>query len=852
MPALLNGLALAKTLSPPFSLVSPLANSLSIDRVSISRSPCRLLFQPLLVTSRTKFSALSMMEACESVVTRGSKHNPDKHFDEDYRDQAKLLQEFCNMSTVDKAWIFNSCNGTGSWAMFYLSQTNLLANKRTKYILSSYISKEESHSLTFQCTPFPFELVDVSTVVPSPSGSKLLIVRNGQNGSAVQLEIWSSCHMQKDIHIPVSVHGPLYTDGWFEGISWSDDEQFIAYVAEAPSSLKPMFNSFGIKEGPSDEKNINSWKGQGDWEEQWGESYSGKGKPSLFVVNVDSGEAQAVEGIPESLSVGQVVWAPLSPDDGQQTLVFVGWSDINVPHRVARKLGIKYCYNRPCSLYAVRAPVFEPKEPHSKSFILQRDEGHESASAINLTGDTQSAYFPCFTPDGRFLLFVSAKSAVESGAHCATNSLHRMNWSSTRKPDLANIIDLVPVVMHADVGSFPGLYCDSIIAKPWLSDGSTLILSSVWGSTEVLISVDVLSGKLSRISPHNSDSSWNLLAVDGGIVLAVSSNPVSPPQIKYGCFLDRKENETSSEWDWQDISLPKLAYSEKVKSMLSLLQFNILKIDVPDLSGNLTTGAKQPFEAIFIHSNSQGSSNKGEKENGLSPLIVVIHGGPHSVSLASYSKSLAFLASLGFSLLVVNYRGSLGFGEEALQSLPGKIGSQDVKDVLTAIDHVVNKGYADPSKIFVLGGSHGGFLTSHLIGQEPDKFVAAAVRNPVCNIASMVGTTDIPDWCYFEAYGSEGKNLFTEAPSVEHLEVFYKKSPISYVSKVKSPVLFLLGAQDLRVPVSNGLQFARALREKGVKVKIVMFPNDIHPIERPQSDFESFLNIGVWFKNYCS
>ncbi|CAN6441137.1 unnamed protein product [Victoria cruziana] len=703
-------------------------------------------------------SNLSIMEACDTTGKKGSKHNPDKYFNAEYKDQAELLQEFCNMSTVDKAWIFNSCNGTGSWAMFFLSQTKLLANKRSKYILSSYVSKEESHSLTFQCAPFPFELVDVSTVVPSPSGSNLLIVRNVQNGSEVRLEIWSSSHMQKDIHIPISVHGPLYTDGWFEGISWSRDEQFIAYVAEAPLSLRPMFNNLGIKEGPPDENDINSWKGQGDWEEQWGESYSGKGKPSLFVVDVKRGEVQAVQGIPESCSVGQVVWAPLIPDDGQQTLVFVGWLDNNGPYHIARKLGIKYCYNRPCSLYAVWAPVFESKEPCSKV------EGREILSAINLTEDTQSAFFPHFTPDGRFLLFLSAKSAVESGAHCATSSLHRMNWSNTRKPLSAEIVDLVPVVMHADVDSFPGLYCYNIIAKPWISDGSTLILSSVWGSTEVLISVDILSGKLSRISSQDSDSSWNLLAVNGGIVLAVSSNPVSPPQIKCGRFLDPKENKASFEWDWQDLSLPQLVYSEK------------------------------------------------------------------------------FLFS----------RGSLGFGEEALQSLPGKVGSQDVKDVLAAIDHIVNQGHVDPSKIFVLGGSHGGFLTTHLIGQEPDKFVAAAVRNPVCNISSMVGTTDIPDWCYFEAYGSEWKNFYTEAPSVEHLEVFYKRSPISHVSKVKSPVLFLLGAQDLRVPVSNGLQFARALKEKGVEVKIVMFPNDIHPIERPQSDFESFLNIGVWFKKHCS
>lgn len=68
--------------------------------------------------------------------------------------------------------------------------------------------------------------------------------------------------------------------------------------------------------------------------------------------------------------------------------------------------------------------------------------------------------------------------------------------------------------------------------------------------------------------------------------------------------------------------------------------------------------------------------------------------------------------------------------------------------------------------------------------QAPDKFVAAAIRNPVCNLSLMVGTTDIPDWCYVGAYGSKGKSVFTEAPSAEHLAVLHGKSPISHVSKV--------------------------------------------------------------------
>lgn len=68
--------------------------------------------------------------------------------------------------------------------------------------------------------------------------------------------------------------------------------------------------------------------------------------------------------------------------------------------------------------------------------------------------------------------------------------------------------------------------------------------------------------------------------------------------------------------------------------------------------------------------------------------------------------------------------------------------------------------------------------------QAPDKFAVAAAMNPVCNLALMVGTTDIPDWCYVVAYGSEGKNYSTEAPSAEHLTLMHSKSPISHVSKV--------------------------------------------------------------------
>jgi acylaminoacyl-peptidase len=182
--------------------------------------------------------------------------------------------------------------------------------------------------------------------------------------------------------------------------------------------------------------------------------------------------------------------------------------------------------------------------------------------------------------------------------------------------------------------------------------------------------------------------------------------------------------------------------------------------------------------------------------------------------------------------------------------LLGNVGRQDVQDVIAALDLVIGNGMADPARVAVLGGSHGGFLATHLIGQAPERFTTAIARNPVCNVSCMVGITDIPDWCYVEAFGKEGLLNYSEAPSVRDLTALYQCSPIAHLSKVKVPTLFLLGAQDRRVPVSNGFQYVQALRARGQEVKVILFPEDIHAIDRPQSDFESFLNIGVWLKRF--
>ncbi|KAB8112754.1 hypothetical protein EE612_051449, partial [Oryza sativa] len=776
-------------------------------------------------------TAMATTQASEAATEKGLPLGMDVSMVDEYASQSKLLQEFVKIPTIGNAWIFNSKTENTSRAIVSVGQTDLLANKKRSFLLNSHISKNSSNSVDFQWSPFPIEMSGVSAVIPSPSGRKLLLIRNSEDDSPTKLEVWGPCQLENEIHIAQSVHGSLYVDEWFEGISWNQEETLVAYVAEEPPQPKPEFNDSGYKKAGSSEKDCKSWKGKGDWEETWGETYSKKRIPALFVVNISSGEVRAVKGIPRTLSVGQVIWAPSS----SHSLVFVAWSSDNGYQKTPRKLGIKYCFNRPCALYAVPDPFMEEADKPS----LNVSKG-ETAPTTKLTSELSSAFFPRFSPDGKYLVFISAKSAIDSGTHNATNSMHKIDWPADGKLEGLSVADVVPIVMCPQDGCFPGLYCSVILRNPWLTDGQTMILSSIWGSKEVILSVNVVSREVSRVSPQDSDYSWNVLALDKDNILAVSSSLITVPQIYYGSEVCQTGK--PNQWEWQEIATPFPSPSDKISAILADHKFSILKIPISNSSNKLADGAKLPFEAIFV----------SWKDSATRPTIVVLHGGPHTVYPSSYSKSLAFLYSQGYNLLVVNYRGSLGFGEEALQSLPGNIGSQDVNDVLTALDFVIKKGLIDASKVAVVGGSHGGFLTTHLIGQAPGTFVAAAARNPVCNLSLMVGTTDIPEWCFVEIYGKEGKNCFSEYPSFDDLCQFHQKSPISHISKVSTPTLFLLGAQDLRVPVSNGLQYARTLKEMGVETKIIVFPEDMHGLDKPQSDFESFLNIGVWFKKHMS
>lgn len=182
----------------------------------------------------------------------------------------------------------------------------------------------------------------------------------------------------------------------------------------------------------------------------------------------------------------------------------------------------------------------------------------------------------------------------------------------------------------------------------------------------------------------------------------------------------------------------------------------------------------------------------------------------------TFGLGSTFFLKLGFAVLKLNYVGSTGGTRDTTDDLLGRAGDKDVKDCQGIVEKLLNSmPCLNPDKVAVWGGSHGGFLGAHLSGQYPDSYKAAVLLNPVTDLATMVGTTDITDWVYAEAgvpLPRQFHKIIPTPKSSADLDKYIKASPIHLADKVKGATLLLLGSEDLRVPAQQGLSYYRALR----------------------------------------
>ena len=224
------------------------------------------------------------------------------------------------------------------------------------------------------------------------------------------------------------------------------------------------------------------------------------------------------------------------------------------------------------------------------------------------------------------------------------------------------------------------------------------------------------------------------------------------------------------------------------------------------------------------------------------PMLLRIHGGPVAQYEMSFNFEAQLFAANGYVVLMTNPRGSSGYGQQFAARLWADWGNVDFEDVMAGVDHVIDKGYADPARLGVGGWSYGGILTDHVITRT-DRFKAA-----------ITGASEV---LYVANYGHDHYQLQWEKelglPWVPgNREKWEAISPFNRVDKIRTPTLIMGGELDWNVPIQNSEQLYQALRRLGVPTQLVVYPGQHHSLRVPayQKDrYERYLDwYGRWVK----
>ncbi|WP_410577814.1 S9 family peptidase [Amycolatopsis sp. lyj-108] len=224
-------------------------------------------------------------------------------------------------------------------------------------------------------------------------------------------------------------------------------------------------------------------------------------------------------------------------------------------------------------------------------------------------------------------------------------------------------------------------------------------------------------------------------------------------------------------------------------------------------------------------------------------LVTWVHGGPYDRFadrfMLGWFPSAQWLALAGHAVFLPNPRGGQGHGHEFAASVAGRVGLEEWSDIETGIDLLVAEGVADPERLGIVGGSHGGYMTAWAVGQT-SRFKAALMVAGICDWGMLAATGELGPLVESAHSGSIG---WEGTGPHRHDQL----SPISFASKIETPVLIVHGAEDTNVPLSQAEFFHRALRHFGVEHDLVVYPGEGHSLRGRDHQLDLLRRSREWF-----
>jgi len=584
----------------------------------------------------------------------------------------------------------------------------------------------------------------------------------------------------------------------------------------------------------------------------------GKPQPGqLFLLRMDGGEARALTDLPKGAA--SPVWSAdgkhiafnstTLPKDLEKKKEGDEKSDVRVIARAAyRGNGLGYLEpDRPSHIWSVEVPPIISEVPHPK----QVTSGDFAESDARWSSDGSQIYFtsnrerePYYHAPDRDLYAVSASGGditkvasidgpigsialSPDGSRMAfLGSLNGEPIRSYSQPDLfltsvqpgstpKNLTAGYDNDIGGGVGGDQHPPRGGAQTTPfWSKDGRfVFVVASEEGRTN-LKRVDMETGKVEAVTKGDHDLVSYSAAADGSKAAVLISTPTNIGDL-YAL----------------DVANGQMRQITNMNEKL----FSELNLTAPEMFWYKSFDGKQIQTWVQKPPNFDSSKKY--------PMILNIHGGPHAAYGYTFDHEFQWMAAKGYVVVYPNPRGSTSYGQEFGNVIQYHYPGDDHKDLMAAVDQVIKLGWVDPDKLGVTGGSGGGVLTNWAIGHT-DRFKAAVSQRSIA---------DWRDFWYTADFTLFAPTWFRGAPWQQEAD-FKERSPITYIDKIKTPLLLIEGEADMRTPSgAGGEQMFRALKFRKVPTAMVQFPGETHELSRsgrPKHRVERLQHIVAWFDKY--
>ncbi|MFB9683852.1 alpha/beta fold hydrolase [Amycolatopsis plumensis] len=569
-----------------------------------------------------------------------------------------------------------------------------------------------------------------------------------------------------------------------------------------------------------------------------GEGKGAESHPQLHVMPSDGGEARRLTSLP--LGAGEPVWAPDSrriaftarvpeagrygtPDADGETPEPAAEAPRRITRMDYRLDDVGFVQDRMQRLFVV--DTLEPGEPEP------------------LTGDGFDAAHPVWTPDGTRVVFTAPPDwgAAESDFRdiCAIPAdggepevLVRGEGYSERPvfgPDgtlfyfgqsFEEHREAAPTGLYAATPEFGAgpvkarrltgaetVDCEAAAGPPAPRGDDVLVAVRNRGAVELrAVAVDAVEAPLADLAVvHAGQTAVRSFTLDGSVLVAVIATPsTSGEVVLLGDGAPR---------DLTDYSKP--LRDKGIRPMIEL------ETTAPD---------GYPVHGWLVLPEGEGPH----------PVLRVVHGGPFTQQEWALFDEAQVYAAAGYAVVVGNPRGSAGYGQAHGHAITHAYGTVDVDDVLALLDKALERPDLDASRVGIMGGSYGGFMTSWLAAHHGERFKAAWSERAVNAWDSMVGSSDI-GYFFVDAY-------IGSSPEEQR-----RRSPLYHADKIKIPFAVVHSEQDWRCPLEQAERMFVALRRAGAPAEMLIFPGEGHELSRsgrPRHRVQRFEAVLEWWSRH--